>query len=151
MKTLSIFLILSVLLLPSCQPVEDTVMPMTTTNPKDPVAMTPGMTTDTTQRLLLAGKFVSNVHPTSGTITLNEKEGKRTLEFVDFKTDPGPDLRIYLAENTALRNFIDIGKLDGRSGRFSIELPAEADPTKQRFVLIWCKPFSVLFGNAELK
>jgi hypothetical protein len=141
MKTLSIFLILSVLLLPSCQPVEDTVMPMTTTNPKDPVAMTPGMTTDTTQRLL----------PTSGTITLNEKEGKRTLEFVDFKTDPGPDLRIYLAENTALRNFIDIGKLDGRSGRFSIELPAEADPTKQRFVLIWCKPFSVLFGNAELK
>jgi hypothetical protein len=37
------------------------------------------------------------------------------------------------------------------NGTFSVGLPAGADPSKQRFVIIWCKAFSVLFGSAELK
>ncbi|AQG78292.1 DM13 domain-containing protein [Spirosoma montaniterrae] len=102
------------------------------------------------QTLLAQGPFMSNVHPTSGTVSLYEKAGKRTLVFTNFKTDGGPDLRIYLAETTGVRNFIEVSKLNA-TGNFFVELPAAADPTRQRFVLIWCKAFSVLFGNAELK
>lgn len=79
-----------------------------------------------------------------------EKAGGRTLVFTNFKTDGGPDLRIYVAENTDLRNFVELTKLSN-SGNFSMDLPASIDPKKQRYVLIWCKAFSVLFGNAELK
>ena len=95
--------------------------------------------------------FMSNVHTTSGTVNVVETGGKRTLVFTNFRTDGGPDLRIYLAENTGLRNFIEVSRLTSTSGNFSVELPAEADPTKQRYVLIWCKAFSVLFGSSELK
>jgi hypothetical protein len=122
---------------------------VSTTTVVSATTTTPGSMT-TTPVTGLQGTFVSNVHATSGTVRVTETGGKRMLVFTNFKTDGGPDLRIYLAENTGLRNFIEVSKLE-KSGNFSVELPAEADPQKQRFVLIWCKPFSVLFGNAELK
>jgi len=123
-----------------------------TTTPGSSTSASSGMLTSDTTGLALRsmGTFMSNVHPTSGTVSVYEKEGKRTLVFTNFKTDGGPDLRIYLAENTGLRNFIELARLPG-TGTFSVDLPAEADPARQRYVLIWCKAFSVLFGNAELK
>lgn len=120
----------------------------------EPVTMTPGGSAaafDTTgQRLVSMGMFMNNVHPTSGTVRVYERNGVRTLVFSNFRTDPGPDLRIYVAENTSLRNFAEVSRLN-QSGNFSVQLPADANPGRQRFVLIWCKAFSVLFGNAELK
>jgi hypothetical protein len=124
-------------------PVGTPGMPVSPTNPTvtfDPAGHT----------LLAQGTFVSNVHPTSGAVKLYEKAGKRTLVFDTFKTDGGPDLRIYLSESTGVLNFIEVSRLSA-SGTFFVELPSEANPQKQRFVLIWCKAFSVLFGNAELK
>lgn len=148
MKTLILAaLICTVGMLAGCQSKKE--MDITaTTNPTTVIKTEPVDVSG--QKLLSQGAFMSNVHPTSGTVKLYEKAGKRTLVFTDFKTDGGPDLRIYLAETTGLRNFTELTKLDA-SGNFSIALPAETDPTQQRYVLIWCKAFSVLFGNAELK
>lgn len=104
----------------------------------------------TGQKLLSQGDFMSNVHPTSGTAKVYEKDGKRTLVFENFKSDAGPDLRIYLSEDKSDNKVIEIGKLT-KTGNFFVELPTAAEPNKQKFVLIWCKQFAVLFGNAELK
>jgi hypothetical protein len=151
MKKLQILCFLSTLLvLTNCASVEEPVVPMEETAVVPPPVVTPVVKADSASKVLSKGSFMSNVHPTSGMVSVVEKAGKRSLVFTDFKTDAGPDLRIYLAENTALRNFIDVAKLD-KSGNFTIELPDTADPAKQKFVIIWCKPFSVLFGNAELK
>ena len=158
MKSLIPFaLLLTLGLLAGCTTTEETIKPVatTTTTPGSNTATTPVSTTATTdvtgQTLLSQGMFVSNVHSTSGTVNLYEKGGKRTLVFANFRTDGGPDLRIYLAENTGLRNFIEVSRLTSTSGNFSVELPTGADPAKQRYVLIWCKAFSVLFGSSELK
>ncbi len=139
-------LISTTVLLAGCQSKEMDVLPVA--NPGTVIKTEPVDVSG--QKLLSQGTFMSNVHPTSGTVKLYEKDGKRTLIFTDFKTDGGPDLRIYLAETTGVRNFIELTKLNA-GGNFSVELPAEADPARQRYVLIWCKAFSVLFGNAELK
>ncbi len=112
---------------------------------------TPGSTTAMSMSKGLQGMFMSNVHATSGTVSVAETNGKRTLVFTNFRTDGGPDLRIYLAENTSLRNFIEVSQLASTNGNFSVDLPTAADPARQRYVIIWCKAFSVLFGNAELK
>lgn len=158
MKSKSLIpLALLLTLLAGCTTTEETIEPVATTGPA-PVSstMTVGKTppTSTTNAASptgrLQGMFMNNVHSVSGTVAVREDGGKRTLVFTNFKSDGGPDLRIYLAENTGLRNFIEVSRLEG-SGNFSVELPATADPTKQRYVLIWCKAFSVLFGNAELK
>ncbi|RIV24005.1 hypothetical protein DYU11_13660 [Fibrisoma montanum] len=151
--------VLAVGLLTGCttttEEIIDPTPPTTGTTPVSgttSVGTTPGSMTGTTgQPTLFQGVFMSNVHPTSGTVQVSESNGKRTLVFTNFRTDGGPDLRIYLAENTALRNFIEVARLNSTTGNFSVELPATADPSRQRFVLIWCKAFSVLFGNAELK
>ncbi|MEZ0609015.1 DM13 domain-containing protein [Fibrella sp. WM1] len=157
MKALFLYcLLLATTLLTACQSPETPPFSPTGTSPvvsTTTVSMPVGMstTTGTDEPALLRGTFVSNVHPTSGTVSLREQDGKRTLVFSNFRTDGGPDLRIYLAENTSLRNFIEVSKLSSTTGAFSVELPPGADPARQRYVLIWCKAFSVLFGNAELK
>ena len=149
-------------LLAGCKSTETPVAPLpTTTTP--PVSTTVGTTipvsstaaSSTVVSTTVAGgtglgTFESNVHATSGTVQVVETGGIRTLVFTNFRTESGPDLRIYLAENTSLRNFIEVSRLD-KTGNFTVELPATANPTQQRYVLIWCKAFSVLFGNAELK
>lgn len=151
--------LLTIGLLAGCTSTEETIEPAvaTTTKPTTTTATTPGSlttttTTDTTGQMVTArGTFVSNVHATSGTVNVVQIGGKRMLVFTNFRTDGGPDLRIYLAENTGLRNFIEVSRLTSTNGNFSVELPAAADPAKQRYVLIWCKAFSVLFGSSELK
>lgn len=102
------------------------------------------------QKLLAQGTFVNGVHTVKGTVDIYEKEGKRTLVFADFLTDSGPDLRIYIAEDAALTNFLEVSKLT-TTGSFSVDLPAGYNPSQHKAVLIWCKPFGVLFGSAMLK
>lgn len=103
------------------------------------------------QTLLLQGNFQNAVHPTSGVVKIYEdKDKKRTLVFENFKTDAGPDLRIYLAEDRSVTNFIQITD-KVQNGNLSLAIPANADLKKQNHVLIWCRQFSVLFGFAALK
>lgn len=102
------------------------------------------------QKLVAQGMFMSNVHPTSGGVKLYQKGDKYSLVFNNFKTDSGPDLRIYLSEDRVASRFVEIGK-GVNLGDFFIELPTAPDLKTQKYILIWCKPFSVLFGNAELK
>jgi hypothetical protein len=102
--------------------------------------------------LLLEGTFTSGAHSTSGTVKLYEdKDKNRSLVFENFKTDAGPDLRLYMAEDKAVTNFIQITDKVTTSGNYSISIPASVDLKKQTTVAIWCKSFSVLFGSATLK
>jgi hypothetical protein len=125
-------------------PVPDTTTG--TTTPGNPIA-----STDTTGRkLLLQGSFVNAVHVVKGTVKVYEQVGGRRLTFTDFSTEGGPDLRIYVAEDVALTNFIEVSKLT-QTGNFSLDLPTSYNPSQHKAVLIWCKAFGVLFGSATLK
>ncbi len=103
------------------------------------------------QKLLSEAKFNNGAHPTTGTAKIYEDaDGKKTLVFENFKTDAGPDLRIYIAKDKALSGFIELStKVE--NGNKSYAIPSTVDVSQQNFVLIWCKQFSVLFGHAELK
>lgn len=113
---------------------------------------TENMTMDMSgQKLLLEGKFANGAHPTSGNAKIYEaKDGKRTLVFESLKSDAGPDLRIYIANDKAVTNFVELSN-KVENGNKMYDIPAKVDLSKQKFVLIWCKQFSVLFGHAELK
>ncbi|MFN8344848.1 MAG: DM13 domain-containing protein [Spirosomataceae bacterium] len=133
----------------ACQKTEE-LQPIVADERSDSVNKSIALFDSTGQSLVAQGDFVSNVHTTSGNIKLYEKAGRYTLVFNQFKTDPGPDLRIYLSEDQAASVAVEVsGKVN--TGNYFIELPAEANPRSQKFVLIWCKRFSVLFGNALLR
>jgi len=98
------------------------------------------------------GEFMnSGVYATSGKVSVvKDAAGKEFLAFENFKTTSGPDLRIYLAENTGAKNFIEVASLT-KLGTFSLPLPSNANTAQRKYVLIWCRSFSVSFGSAELQ
>ncbi|AWV98133.1 DM13 domain-containing protein [Arcticibacterium luteifluviistationis] len=100
-------------------------------------------------KVLYTGDFVDDAHPTSGMVQVYEENGVKKLRFINFKTDSGPDLRVYLAENTKAQNFVEISNTVD-NGNLEYTLPAEIDLSKQNSVLIWCKLFKVNFGTAVL-
>lgn len=96
------------------------------------------------------GTFVSSAHPTSGTITVNDEKTK--LNFINFKTDSGPNLDIYLASDLSNINgdFINLGDIKGLNGNYTYDLAANTDLVKYKYVVIWCIDFNVNFGYATL-
>lgn len=104
-------------------------------------------TTGTTTNL--EGQFVSDAHPTSGTVKVNDDS--TVLNFENFKTDDGPKLLVYLSTTVNSTDFVDLGDLKGISGNYSYAIPANTDLTKYKYVVIWCVDFLVSFGHAELK
>ncbi|MGQ0827356.1 MAG: DM13 domain-containing protein [Bacteroidota bacterium] len=101
--------------------------------------------------LIAQGSFSSNAHPTSGTVKLYSKSGAKTLVFEGFKTDPGPDLRVYLSKAANNTAFVELGTLKGTSGNFNYPVNSAVNTAEFKYVLIWCEDFSVLFGNALLQ
>lgn len=98
------------------------------------------------------GNFMRRAHATSGTARLVTDSNNRCfLLFENFTTDNGPDLRVWLSPNTGASPYRELAPLIAVSGNFSYALPADLDPVVYNHVLIWCKPFSVLFGYAVLQ
>ncbi|KXX70076.1 DM13 domain-containing protein [Flammeovirga sp. SJP92] len=108
--------------------------------------------TDTTSNdqsgTALMGTFKGSAHPTSGGATIENNVLKL---HDDFKSDSGPDLYIYLAQELNGDGFIDLGLMKSTTGEQTYNIPAGVDYTKNKYVLVWCKQYSVLFGYAEVK
>lgn len=125
----------------------------TSTLPTPPPATPPITGTGTNdQKLIFEGTISgSGSYNASGSAKIFENpKGVKTLTLENFKSSSGPDLRVYVAEDKAITNFVEISKTV-KNGDISFELPTTVNISKQKFVLIWCKQFSVLFGSSELK
>ncbi|MDI9879372.1 DM13 domain-containing protein [Flectobacillus longus] len=104
------------------------------------------------KKLIAMGSFQNAVHQTTGIAKIYADSAQKSYALVleNFRTDAGPDLRIYLAEDRAVTNFIQISD-KVQHGNVVYDIPNDTDFRKRNHVLIWCKSFSVLFGVAELK
>ncbi len=101
---------------------------------------------------LATGNFVSSAHTTNGTAKIvKDAANKLYLVFENFRTDNGPDLRTWISSNNNANPYQELGVLKAASGNFSYALDASFDYTTNNRVLIWCKPFSVLYGYAVLQ
>ena len=104
-----------------------------------------------TDKVLFSGTFTSGAHTTTGDVKLIQSaDSKKYLVFGSLKTDAGPDLRIYLAEDKTAKVYTEITSTV-INGNTKIEVPSAANTTTQKTVLIWCKQYSVLFGSAGLQ
>jgi Electron transfer DM13 len=118
---------------------------------KEEVVNVPTTEVATGLTALFQGTFAGASHPTSGTVKLSkDAAGKKFLVFENFKTDAGPDLRIYLSDDLKATNYTEITNKVA-SGTFQVPVDAAVNTDTKRKVLIWCKQFTVLFGSADLK
>ena len=108
--------------------------------------------------IVAVGSFISVAHEGSGTATITslEEGGERILTLKDLDVSNGPDLRVLLSKNTNVRKaselgeYIEIDKLKGNIGTQHYILPDGIDPQEYRSVIIYCKPFRVVFNVADL-
>lgn len=99
---------------------------------------------------IASGRFTNQAHNTSGLATLIEQpNGDRVVTLTGFKTDPGPDVRVYLVPDPrgSVRDVVDLGRLKGNKGDQQYDVPVGAEAGA---VVIWCRAFTVAFGTATL-
>ena len=109
--------------------------------------------------VLLAGSFMPRAHEGRGLAHVLELPGnRRVLRFSDFESLDGPDLYVYLvaspeaadAEDLERSGFLSLGPLKGNLGAQNYNIPPDADLTRYRGVVIWCRRFGVNFTTALL-
>ncbi len=101
-----------------------------------------------------AGMFVGvndGIHNANGdAYTIPLEDGSTILRLENFAATNGPDLHVYLATDKRATDYIDLGKLKANKGNQNYGIPEGTDLEAYSNVLIWCEPFRVLFGSAEL-
>ena len=133
---------------------EDMIMKMAT---KQHTTINETMTmniSQSTQNKALIGNFIGiddGIHNAKGLAKiLTISNGSQILRLENFKSTNGPDVHLYLSNNKQANDFIDLGRLKANNGNQNYKIPMDIDFNHYGYVLIWCKPFSVLFGSAQL-
>lgn len=103
---------------------------------------------------ILVGDFMGvndGIHNAEGKAKiLTLSDGSQIIRLEDFRSTNGPDVHLYLSTNKQASDFIDLGRLKANIGNQNYQIPVNTDYNKYKYVLIWCQPFSVLFGSAQL-
>jgi hypothetical protein len=103
-------------------------------------------------QLIAAGSFRGLEHEGSGRAeVIRQADGRLLLQLRSFRTDSGPDLRLYLSTNDDAKNFVDLGALKGNTGNQRYTIPRGTNTQRYSRVLIWCRAFSVAFTSAPLR
>jgi Electron transfer DM13 len=111
---------------------------------------------------LLTGRFVGELHKTSGRATVYQQaDGTRVLRLTDFSTSNGPAVHVLLIDGpstdpskdfalTVVKN-VDLGDLKGNQGDQDYTVPKDVDLKTFGTVSIYCEQFHANFGTAKLE
>lgn len=88
-------------------------------------------------------------HAADGDAKILDVSGTRFLRFENFEVTNGPDLRVYLAPDGSVSQGIELGKLKGSRGSQNYNIDG-IDTDVYNTVVIYCQPFRVYFGEAQL-
>lgn len=96
-------------------------------------------------------------HKGEGVATVYRVGSELTLRLDPFRVTNGPDLYVILTKHAKPRSrddvkagYIEVAKLKGNIGSQNYTLPAGLRLEDYRAVVIYCKPFHVVFASAEL-
>lgn len=111
---------------------------------------------------LKTGRFrdQDRFHKGSGGATIYRlADGSQLLRLEDFNVTNGPDLRVILtraqdpeqAGEVTGPGHLELSKLKGNMGNQNYPVPDDADVSSFNSVVIFCKPFKVIFSVAPLE
>jgi hypothetical protein len=109
--------------------------------------------------VIFQGHFTDadSFHKGSGRATIYQlPDGNHVLRLEEFSVTNGPDLHVLLAGHPAptgrdeLGNYLELGSLKGNMGNQNYEIPDDTDLSQFKSIVIYCKPFHVVFSTATL-
>ena len=105
---------------------------------------------------------MTHEHETTGSARIvRTADGSHQLELAGLATSDGPDLRVWLSDQSVRTGsagwrvfddgaHLELGRLKGNRGDQVYAIGRDVDLAGFRSVSIWCKRFSVSFGAAAL-
>lgn len=139
------------------QQVEETMMNASKVEKPADETMPPGAAS---AKVVARGTFAGAdaIHKGEGTATVYRVGEDLILRFDTFKSTNGPDLHVLLAKHAAPKSsadvkqgYIEVAKLKGNVGSQNYTLPRGVTLADYRTVVIYCKPFHVVFSTAPLQ
>jgi hypothetical protein len=101
-------------------------------------------------QIIKAGTFEGLAgHKAEGAAKIIEVNDMTFLRFENFEVTNGPDLRVYITQDGNVKEGIHLEKLKGSKGNQNYSLDG-IDIEVYNTVIIYCQPFGVYFGQAEL-
>jgi len=105
---------------------------------------------ETSVEIIKSGSFDGLAgHYAEGSAKIIQVGDMTYLRFEDFQVTNGPDLRVYLTPDGDVNNGIHLDKLKGSKGDQNYLLE-NIDVGTYDTVVVYCQPFGVYFGEAEL-
>jgi len=110
--------------------------------------------------VLAMGDFVDGEHHAEGVAKVLElSDGSRFVRLENLVTSEGPDVHIWLTDQPSGGSwgsyddgrYVRLGELKADHGNQNYRIPADADITGMRSVVIWCDAFNVAFGTAPVE
>lgn len=136
----SLFLIVFAFIISGCQREENTPIAPLSETPKEMA----------TQKA--AGEFMDgDGEKASGIVKLFSKDSVYQLFIENLLVNNGPNLHVYLSQEINPKNFVDLGLLKSVKGNQVYDIPSNTDVNSYKYVLIYCKKYSHLFGYAQVK
>jgi len=97
-------------------------------------------------------------HKGEGSVTVYRVGGDVVLRLDPFKVTNGPDLHVILTKHESPKSrgdveagYVEVDKLKGNVGSQNYTLPKDANLAEYKAVVIYCKPFHVVFATAPLE
>lgn len=100
-------------------------------------------------------QFVDSLHNGKGPVRILRIGDQRILRFENVTITNAPDVHVYLSRETggkwAEATSLYLGALKATNGSFNYDIPASADLSQYKSVVVWCRAFAVLVTWADLK
>lgn len=102
--------------------------------------------------VIATAKIVEGTVPgdkANGDAMVYNNNGVWKLFLTNFSSVNGPDLHVYLATSPSATSFISLGKLKSTGGNQTYDIAGNPDLKNYKYVIIWCKQFSIYFGGGQ--
>jgi hypothetical protein len=117
----------------------------------------PGAPTSAGGATLAKGElgYVDAIHNGTGAVLLVRTGDAVVVRFENVAITNAPDVHVYLSRETGGKwteaTSVYLGPLKATNGSFNYVVPAEANVSLNRSVVVWCRQFSVLITWADLR
>ena len=99
--------------------------------------------------------YVDGLHHGTGSTLLIRTGDAAVLRFENVAITNAPDVHVYLSRETGGKwsetTSLYVGPLKATNGSFNYSLPADADLSAYKSVVVWCRQFAVLVTWADLR